>query len=157
MRLLAVAFAAAVASLSGCRRDRPPAAPQPGVSYEAYITEAARLDAEATREDEAADDECGAYGDGEHSRSRRAVTTGRFERKGVEAERRGVANVMVCGELVEQARQVVLEGHGNSLRILLSARALRDLTVPGRQPRCAAISASVSPSQYRRTTTARSS
>lgn len=56
MRLAtAVAAVVALASLSGCRRDPSPATPQPGMSYEAYITEAARLDAEATREDEAAE------------------------------------------------------------------------------------------------------
>ncbi|MBZ0238799.1 MAG: hypothetical protein K8M05_41195, partial [Deltaproteobacteria bacterium] len=55
MRLLSIVVLASV--VPGCRSGKPPAAPQPrpGVSYEAYITEADRLEQAATREDQAAE------------------------------------------------------------------------------------------------------
>ncbi len=46
--------------------------------------------------------------------------------------------VVSVGEFVEQAGEFVLGSHDSPVRILASARAWRDLTVPGRPPRWAA-------------------
>lgn len=54
-RLVVIGIAIAIVIAAACRAGTGPAAPAPGLSYEAYMNEATRLEQEATREEESAE------------------------------------------------------------------------------------------------------